>query len=311
MFQQAIPDEHVLGQYIPLHYHYNMLLDQARMSSFRDAIQYLTPSGAKVLDLGGGTGVLSHFAASKAGHVWCVERNPELVRTARRLMQHNPFGHRVEVIQADAMEYLPPEPVDVVICEMLHTGLMREKQIQVIGSFQERYLAHFGGPLPRFVPEASLLAVQPVEQPFEFSGFSAPIPFFQDSGGNHEQTRGLCQPLVYAAVEYDRALPERFEGRTKFSMERSGQLNALRFITKNLLAFQESEGSAIEWSNQYLVVPLGQTFDVAAGAEIVVEFSYGAGCQLEELLDSAQVIPHSQWGAIPADRHTATERRAA
>ena len=55
-----------LGQFIPVHYHHNMLMDQNRMHSFKSAIHYSVFPGAKVLELGGGTGVLSFFAAQKA-----------------------------------------------------------------------------------------------------------------------------------------------------------------------------------------------------------------------------------------------------
>ena len=125
MTDDGTTDERFLGTFIPIHYHYNMLLDEARMSSFREAIEYLTPPNATVLELGGGTGVLSHFAAQKASQVWCVERNPELVAAARKFLEINNSGRCVEVIQADARDFLPPERVDVVICEMLHVALVR------------------------------------------------------------------------------------------------------------------------------------------------------------------------------------------
>ena len=42
-----------LGQYIPLHYHYQMLLDEARMRGFAQAIAYNVLEGARVLELDG------------------------------------------------------------------------------------------------------------------------------------------------------------------------------------------------------------------------------------------------------------------
>ena len=69
---------------------------------------------------------------------------PLLVQAARHILAMNPGGERVEVVHADAFDYLPPEPVDVVICEMLHVGMLREKQIPVIDSFKQRYLEKFG-----------------------------------------------------------------------------------------------------------------------------------------------------------------------
>ena len=104
-----------LGQFIPAHYHYNMLNDTARMQGFESALDHVVRPGDRVLELGGGTGVLSFFAARRASHVWCVERNPEMVALARRIIRQNPNGEKVEVIQADASLYLPPEPVDVVV----------------------------------------------------------------------------------------------------------------------------------------------------------------------------------------------------
>jgi SAM-dependent methyltransferase len=167
-------DPSELGQFIPLHYHYNMLNDAVRMRGFKAAIDFVVRPGSKVLELGGGTGVLSYFAIQKAAKVWCVERNPELVAKARQILSLNPPGDKVEIIEADAFDFLPPERVDVVICEMIHVAMLREKQIPVIASFKERYLTRFGKPLPSFVPEALIQAVQPVEHDFNFDGYYAP-----------------------------------------------------------------------------------------------------------------------------------------
>jgi len=262
------------------------------MSSFRTAIDHLTPVGGKVLELGGGTGVLSHFAAQKAAHVWCVERNPELVTAAREFLDLNETGSRIDVVQADARDYLPPERVDVVICEMLHTALIREKQIEILASFQSRYHKHFGPPMPLFVPEATLLAMQPVEQSFNFCGFEAPIPLFQLPGAEHPSTRPLCEPTVYATVEYNRPLPTHFAYQVMFTAEQAGRVNAVRFFTKNIVAFQEEKGTAVEWSNQYLVAPIKEPIKVEAGDVMSVFVDYMAGCQLKQFL--ARVVAQSE-----------------
>jgi protein arginine N-methyltransferase 1 len=202
-----------LGQFIPVHYHHNMLMDQNRMHGFKSAIDYAVKPGAKVLELGGGTGVLSWFAAAKAAKVYCVEFNPDMVKEARKMLALNPNGDKVEVVHADAFEYLPPEPVDVVICEMIHVGMLREKQVEVIESFKRRYLERFGGPLPVFLPEAVIMAVQPLQQEYDFEGFYAPIVQFQETtviypghGGNgaagrlqHHRLQPAERPVVFVA----------------------------------------------------------------------------------------------------------------
>ena len=89
-----------LGADIPLIYHFAMLQDQQRMENFKDAIESTVPVGGKVLELGGGTGVMSYYAAQKASKVYCVEQIPENVKAARKFLSSNVNGHRVEVIPA-------------------------------------------------------------------------------------------------------------------------------------------------------------------------------------------------------------------
>ncbi len=297
MADNRTTNERSFGNCIPIQYHHNMLLDQVRVSAFRKAIEFLTPPGGKVLELGGGTGVLSYFASQKASRVWCVEWNRELAMAAREFLQQNNTRCHVEVIESDARDYLPPERVDVVICEMLHVASVCEKQLEIMASFKRRYLDCFGPPLPVFVPEASLLAMQLVEQSFDFSGYNAPVPMFQSPDAEHRSCRPLCQPLVYATLEYDRTLPSHFKVRADFLVERAGRLNAVRFITKNVLAIQEAEGSAIEWSNQYLIVPLEETLQVKAGETVTISVDYPAGCQLQELLKSIRARRNNHRGS--------------
>lgn len=269
--------EHELGQFIPLHYHYHMLRDRPRMTGFRRAIEACVRPGAKVLELGGGTGVLSFIAAQQASHVWCVERNPELVSEARRLLPRNPNTERIELIQGDAFEYLPPEPVDVVICEMLHVGLFREKQLAVIKAFKGRYSQRFPGPLPVFIPEAVLQAVQPVQQSFDFEGYYAPTILFQDPLTNHPGTRELGAPVIYQQLAYESAFDLECKWNGPLPITTVGTVNGLRIVTKNILAILLDSRSTIDWHNQYLIVPLEKEFLVRPGDNVQVAFTYTAG----------------------------------
>jgi len=287
--EPSTDERHVLGQFIPLHYHYNMLTDQARMAGFKEALEHVVPQGGKVLELGGGTGVLSFFAAQNAAKVWCVERNHELVEAARRILALNAGGDRIEVVEGDAFEYLPPEPVDVVICEMLHVGLLREKQVEVIASFKARYQEKFGSKLPAFVPEASIQGLQPVQQTFETYGFYAPVPFFQQPGAVHEATHELAEPTLFQTVDYGKDLPSQCAFDGAFAVTKAGTLNAVRFITKNVLAILVQEQRTVDWFSQYLVLPLDEPVAVNAGDKLTASFAYRPGAQIEELASSLRV----------------------
>jgi predicted RNA methylase len=277
-----------LGQFIPVHYHHNMLMDQNRMHSFKSAIFHAVKPGAKVLELGGGTGVLSFFAAQKADKVYCVEFNPDMVREARRFLAMNQNGHKVEVVHADAFEYLPPEPVDIVICEMIHVGMLREKQVEVIESFKRRYLARFGGPLPIFMPEAVIMAAQPLQQEYDFDGFYAPIVQFQPHDVIYPGTFELAQPGVYSVLDFSQPVDSQIAWTGQFLVQKAGHMNALRFITKNVLSIIEERGTTIDWLNHYMMLPLAKPLDVQVGDVVQLSFAYRAGGSIPSLEASIQ-----------------------
>jgi len=61
-----------------------------------------------------------------------------------------------------------------------------------------------------------------------------------------------------------------------------GTLNALRVITKNILAIVPETQSTIDWHNQYLVQPLEREISVNSGQKVMISFDYSAGAPLSE-----------------------------
>ena len=254
------------------------------MAGFRAAISHVVKPDSTVLDLGSGTGVLSFFAAEKARKVFAVELNLDLVDASRRFLRLNRHWDRVEVIHADAFEYIPPEPVDVVICEMLHTGLLREKQLEVIDAFKSRYQRCFEGhPLPEFIPAAVIQAVQPLQYDFQFEGYYAPIILFHDPYSINSRATELGEPVVYHQLLYDQPyeLSCKWDGVMDITTE--GTLNALRIVTKNLLAIVPETQSSIDWRMHYLVQPLEHDVSVRPGQIMTVSLDYTAGAPLSAL----------------------------
>ena len=270
---------------IPLQYHAQMLLDEHRMDGFRTAIDQVVRPGMHVLDLGTGTGVLSFFAARRGARVTAVEREPGVLAAARTALAAA-VGDRVRLVHADARDFLPDEPVDVVLCEMMHVGQLRERQVEVIGTFKRRYTERFPGPLPRFVPEACVQAVQPVEQDFTFGGYTVAAPLFQDAFAVQPRTVELAEPQVYQQFFYKDPLPERCTGDVTFSTVRAGRLNAVRLVTKNLLAVRLVPPGSVDWLMGYLIVPLHRPVTVDAGTEVRVTFDYRPGDEITVLTDS-------------------------
>lgn len=281
-----INDDAHLGQYIPLHYHGQMLSDERRMSSFEEAISRLVPEGAHVVELGAGTGVMSFFASKRARKVTCIERLPHVAAAARRLLAANGVSDKVTVVEGDARTFMPDEPADVVICELLHVALLREKQCEILASFKARHQETFGKAIPLIIPEASILAVQPVYQPYDFHGYHAPVTLFLEPGSVHTNTIEMGAPEVYAVAEYVGEIPGSIAVDGFVVATQKGTINALRFITKNLVGIFPSEGRSAEWHMQYMSIPLPRAIEVEAGWSVRVKFQYETGGSIESLISS-------------------------
>jgi predicted RNA methylase len=270
---------------VPVRDHVPMLVDDHRMEAFQQAINTVVKPDMYVLDLGAGSGVLSFFAAQQGARVTAVEHEPVVFAAARSALQD--IGtHKVDMVLADARTYTPSEPVDVVICEMMHVGQLREHQMQVLREFKENYLAAFDGGLPRFLPEACVMAAQPVQQDFTFHGYAVALPQFQDPFTPQARSVELADPLVYQQFFYDGPIPERCTADLSFRIGRPGWLNAVRIITKNVLAGELSPPSSVDWLMDYLVVPLPEPVYAHESDRVRITFDYRPGDEVHILAGS-------------------------
>jgi predicted RNA methylase len=279
-----------VGSIIPIQYHHNMLMDQARMEGFKQAIQLAVKSGMNVLELGAGSGVMSFFAAQQGAKVTCVELLPEVANSARDIIKANAMADRVEVICEDGFKYVPEKKVDVVICEMVHAAMLREKQIEMITYFKLNYLEKFGPPLPVFIPSAAIMAVQPVHQDYDFYGYRAAVPIFQQANLPQSRTKELGQPVTTHIMDYSKSLPDRMFWNDKVTISEAGDLNAIRFVTKNILAIDQEKQTTVDWFSQYLVMPLKKTLKVEPEQKLTVTFDYSPGAEITELQRSLAVL---------------------
>ena len=81
---------------------------------------------------------LSFFAAeSGASKVYAVEVEPFLAQKLRESVNLNGLTEVVEVMQGDIREVCLPGGVDVVIAEIIETGLLDELQVQALNSLRK------------------------------------------------------------------------------------------------------------------------------------------------------------------------------
>ncbi len=106
------------------------LYDPVRSRAFKRAIRNTVRKGDVVVDLGAGSGILSLFAADAgATRVYAVEADLASASSLKETVKVNGYADRVIVMAEDATSVTLPEKVDVIICEMIATGLLEELQV--------------------------------------------------------------------------------------------------------------------------------------------------------------------------------------
>jgi type I protein arginine methyltransferase len=122
-----------------------------------------------------------------------------------------------------------------------------------------------------------------LQQDYSFHGYYAPIVQFQDTAVVWPGTLELAQPAVYSVLDFAEPVDSLIAWRGSFSIEQGGTLNALRFVTKNVLSIVQEQGSTIDWLNHYMTLPLARPLEVVAGDVVEVAFHYRAGASIPSL----------------------------
>ncbi|KAG7398296.1 hypothetical protein PHYBOEH_011380 [Phytophthora boehmeriae] len=136
--------------YAYIYHQKQMLSDDLRMQSYRDAI-FENPNHFKdkvVLDVGTGSGILAIWAAQAgARKVYAVEATDIAVQ-ARKVIKANNQDHIVSVIQSKIEDVDLPEKVDVIISEWMGYFLLRESMLDSVLVARDRWLKPEGAMFP-------------------------------------------------------------------------------------------------------------------------------------------------------------------
>ena len=122
-------------------YHFKLLRDYERLSAFKEAIDdYAIRNGGNsnglnskvAFDLGCGSGVLSYFASEYMGRIIAIELNNSTYQLAKENLKE---FDKIQVFNDDLLSFdfsKLNEKADLIICEMLDTGLIDEEEVPVL-----------------------------------------------------------------------------------------------------------------------------------------------------------------------------------
>jgi type II protein arginine methyltransferase len=145
-------------------WHFRMLNDKERNVTYRQALRHVLAEetirlgrAPRVMDIGTGTGLLAWFALEAgAGEVVACETNPVLCAVASDLLPTK--GGRVQIQNKSSYDVQLVMPVDVVVTELVDSGLLGEHILPVLRHARQQMLP--GG---RVIPHAATVHAMVIE----------------------------------------------------------------------------------------------------------------------------------------------------
>ncbi len=255
--------------------HFNLLCDE-RMSVWETAITETVNENDLVVELGSGTGILSMIAARKTKNVIAVEMSPHLAEYSRYVIKKNGFSDRIKVMCDDARNLGLKRKADVIICEMLDTGLIKEQLVQVMNEIGPRLI----GEKTRIIPSKVVTSLILSHTDFGFSGFYMPLPYFETKEVR-KTTLYFSDSTPYHTVNLRENNHTEVNAELNIPVVKSGEINSLKIITDAELCDGKLCAPS-HWFNPPLVLPV-EPMNVREGDLININISYKLGEGLKTL----------------------------
>jgi predicted RNA methylase len=271
---------------------YMCLKDEARTLAFRDAIRAVVRPGDVVVDVGAGTGILSFFAAEAgAAAVYAVEIDPVSVEALRRSVALNPeLAGRVHVVQGDAAVVALPR-ADVVVAEIIETGLLDEQQVPVLNALRRRGVVAAS---TRVLPHRYETTLQLVTTDHRYYGFAIAAPkhewpFYATGPGWHATPiEAVSDVVTVMSADFTAGMiGEDVAGEIRLSVDPSAQINGVRLAGRLHLSRGRTLGPT-QAVNGDKVLPIPP---VSGRAAVTLTWRYRMGAGLGSL----------ELGVAPAD----------
>ena len=263
---------------------YMCLKDEKRTLAFREAIERTVRRGDTVLDVGAGTGILSLFAASAgARRVYAVEIEHSLARALRTTVALNHLAEVVRVVEGDILEADLPQGVDVVIAEIIDTGLLDELQVPALNSLRARGVVDEDTRLipGRYETTAQLVSADNLYYGYQIVAPKHEWPFYADTenGWAPSSILPVSDRVIVASHDFSSGVIDESVAVTRtFTIEPGRRANALRISGSMTLCEGVTLGATNAVNGDKIVA-----LDSDLIGEVQLELAYRMGAGLGKL----------------------------
>ena len=200
-------------------YHLNLLKDTERLAVFKEAIDdfgndlndsnldseldsNLEDNSKIAFDLGCGSGVLSYFAKDYFDKIIAIDLNSKIIKyTKENLAKFD----NIEVYCSDVIGFDFDNKADLIICEMLDTGLIDEEEVPVL-NYAKNFLKEDGKIIPQGIINSA-----------ELIYMKSPFIQYEDKGANPKYEI-LSDSVVFSEFDFLDDIDENFSKNIKFKL---------------------------------------------------------------------------------------------
>lgn len=247
---------------------FNCLIDKKRVLALRKAIKKVVKHGDVVVDLGSGTGILSLFAVDYgAKRVYAVENDGNLYKFLEKNFKINSYRDKIILIKGDARKIKLPEKVDVVICEMIATGLIDELQIPALNN-----ILKFVKNSVRIIPQAMQNYVELVYSNDIFYGHRLQTIRYEYVYRKDLKSTPFSRRVEYTKTFFNKKNNGKINKKIILIANKVGYINGIRISNDTVFPDGSSLGDSLAYCIP-MVLPI-EKVKVNEGDRFILKLSY-------------------------------------
>ncbi len=259
------------------------LIDEDKAEAFRAVLQSVVQLNSNILECGTGSGILS-LIASEAGakKVIAIEFDPYIANVARENISLNGKDHIITVLTEDARNITFPTGThfEIVIMEMINTGLVEEMQVQAMNNLHRQNLI---SPTTILIPALQESYVTLAKTNFTHHGFTMKMvkQMWREIKLDVVLLR-LSENKLLNRIDFSQPTPDLFTTHMKFEIVQAGEINSIILSGKTILNKEETIVLCSTFSlNPDIIIPLPEVRKVEMGeiVTLAIEYIFGGGFQ--------------------------------
>lgn len=254
------------------------LTDRKRTERFQEAINRVVKPGDVVLDSGTGSAVLALMAArAGAQKVYAIEYDPFIAKIAAQNVARNGFSDVVDIVVGDVrnVNFSEGTVFDVVIMEMLTTGMIDEYQVWTMNNLHRKGYVNSE---TRFLPERQDTFVQLTQADYTNYGFDMRMVRHVWEPHSVIEQKPFTSTELLNSVPFNAIHALTSDSTIVFTATDDGIVNSVHVtsITQLDSELTVSDTAAL---NAPVVWPLDEDIEVRKGdrLELVLQYQFGGG----------------------------------